>query len=329
MKNRDIRIAFIVMICASVIIVPICFFLNIFSGVLSLILAISMISAFGVFVRNRQAKIDELNSYLSLVCSGDYSLDIDDNEEGELSILKNNLYKVVVMLRTSNEALQNDKKYLSDSIADISHQLKTPMTSMMVMADLIKEESNEDRRGEFVSIIENQLNRMKWLVLTLLKLSKLDAGVIDMSRSDVSVCELVNEAIKPFELAMELKNIEYKSSISDFVLNIDRNWTIEAMQNIIKNCIEHTENGELSIATRDTNTYFEIEISDNGCGIAMDDLPHIFERFYHGKNSSSESVGIGLALSKEILTKQNATIDVTSTEGDGTSFSIKFYKSIV
>lgn len=329
MRNKEYKIALAIMILVSVLLVIISFAINVFAGVISLAMAIALVSIFVVYQSKRLKQIEALNDYLSLVCSGDYSLDIDDNEEGELSILKNNLYKVVVMLRSSNEALQNDKVFLADSIADISHQLKTPMTSVMMMNDIIRNEDNPAKRNEFVSIVDSQLERMKWLILTLLKISKLDANVVDFSTDNIGASSLVDEAVKPFALTTELKGVSIHNRCDDYVLTLDKNWTCEALQNIIKNCIEHTDNGEIIISSADTNTYYEISISDSGTGISAGDLPHIFERFYHGKNSSSESVGIGLALSKQILTKQNATIDVTSTEGIGTTFTIKFYKSII
>lgn len=280
--------------------------------------------------RNRIREIEKLNNYLSAVCSGDYSLDIASNAEGELSILKNNLYKVVVHLRTSNEALQNDKIYLADSLADISHQLKTPLTSMMMMSELIKNEQNGEKRREFIEITENQLDKMKWLITTLLKISKLDAGTADFAENDVEISDVIDDALRQFSIIIDIKNIDILRETGSFRFRGDRTWSAEAVGNIVKNCIEHIpDGGIISFETDLTNIYDELIIKDNGCGIAEEDLPHIFERFYHGKNASSESVGIGLALAKEIFQKQRAGIEVESTVGEGTLFRIRFYKSIV
>ncbi len=253
-----------------------------------------------------------------------------DNTEGELSILQNNLLKVISQLKTQNEVIAADKTYLADSLADISHQLKTPLTSMLVVSELLENETDADKRKEFTDIINIQCKKMSWLIQTLLKLSKLDAGTIEIGTDEIEIRDVIDESLKPFLLTLDLRNITVEKNTSDFTFTGDRAWSAEALQNIIKNCIEHTpDGGALSIRTDETTVFSRIVISDNGCGIAKEDLPHVFERFYHGKNSSAESVGIGLALSKTILNKENASVTVKSTEGEGTEFEIKFYKSVV
>ncbi len=317
-------------IAVTVVLSGVCLYIEPLCTVICLVLGTAVICAFICFTKSRYNKLNELNNYLSLVCAGNFDLDIADNTEGELSILKNNLYKVIVLLRSQNELLKKDKVYLADSLADISHQLKTPLTSMMVMTDLLKNESNADKKKEFIEIMENQLDKMKWLITNLLKLSKLDAGTVDFKYEEFSVKNSLEQSIKPFLLAMDLKGISYVDCAEDFTVNGDSKWTAEAFENIIKNCIEHTDNGgELVISTENTNLYDSVIIRDNGCGIAKEDLPHIFERFYHGKNSSSDSVGIGLALSKAVFERENGKITVTSEIGKGSQFEIKFYKAIV
>lgn len=330
MRNKEFTLPIIIGSVITIIISTTAFCTNIIWGALCLALGVSLIVVFVVYTKKRYRKINELDMYLSRVVDGDFNMNIDDNTEGELSILKNNLFKVITMLKASNEAVTNDKIYLVDSLADISHQLKTPLTSMMVITDLLKDEQNNDKRNEFVDIIENQCEKMKWLISTLLKLSKLDAGTAEFNTTNLEIGDIVEKCLEPFALTLDLRNIEFVKSIKPFEFNGDRNWNIEAIQNIIKNCIEHTDdNGRLMISTDVTPLYNLLVIEDNGCGIAKEDLPHIFERFYHGKNASSDSVGIGLALSKEILKKQNATINVCSEEGIGTKFEIRFYKSII
>lgn len=330
MRNREYILMLAVASASSVIASIAMFIINIWCGLICVVLSIALILIFIIYTNARYRKIKELNDYLSMVCAGNYSLNINENTEGELSILKNNLYKVVVMLQSSNEALKNDKLYLADSLADISHQLKTPLTSMMVMTDLIKNEENPQNRGKFVDIIESQLDKMKWLISTLLKLSKLDADTADFNMVSLNIDDIVDSCLNTFELSLELKGITVNRSTNGFEFVGDRNWSIEAIENIIKNCIEHTENGGvIGINASSTNVYNQLVISDNGCGIDNEDLPHIFERFYHGKNSNNDSVGIGLALSKEILSKEKASIEVESENQVGTRFVIKFYKSIV
>ena len=264
------------------------------------------------------------------MCSGNFDLDIMDNSEGEMSILKNNLYKIMTLLKTQNEQLNTDKLYLANSLADISHQLKTPLTSMMVMSDLLKDEKDEGKRNEFLSIIETQLDKMKWLITNLLKISKLDAGATEFKHEKFNIAPILEKSLKQFYVTCDVREIEIVNEINDFEFVGDENWTGEAIENIIKNCIEHTNNnGKLRFFSQKTNVYNSLFIQDNGCGITKEDLPHIFERFYHGKNSSSESVGIGLALAKTVLEKEKGDIIVNSELGKGSIFELRFYKTIV
>lgn len=330
MINKDIKIIILVGVLITTIASIICLFINPICAVICLILGITIITIFTICTKKRIEKINELNNYLSLVCAGKFDLDIPDNSEGELSILKNNLYKVITLLRTQNELLIKDKTYLADSLADISHQLKTPLTSMMVMTDLLKDESQSQNRDKFLSIIETQLNKMKWLITNLLKLSKLDAGTAEFKKEPFSIKSVIEQSLKPFLITFDLKNIRLINNAENFSVNGDESWTVEAFENIIKNCTEHMgTNSTLEINTKINSVYDSIFIADNGCGIAEDDLPHIFERFYHGKNSSKDSVGIGLALAKTIFDKEKAVISVKSEENKGTEFEIRFYKSIV
>lgn len=278
----------------------------------------------------RFRRLRELNDYLSRICSGVYDLELGANKEGELSILQNNLYKVTVLLRTQNEQLQKDKVLLSESLADISHQFKTPLTSMMVMTELLESEEDPVKRREFLSVIGTQLQKMEWLITTLLKLSRLDAGAVEFAKEYFSAQDMLKASIDPFLVTMDLADISYKISGSDFRIKGDKSWTEEACGNIIKNSIEHmSAGGQLCITTQETSLFGEIIIRDTGSGISEEDLPHIFERFYQGSDSSPESIGIGLALSKAIFEKQRAKIEVSSKLGYGSEFRIRFYKTIV
>lgn len=330
MKNYDsyktlaITVSLSIIVCAAIMLV------NLLCGISALVLCIVLNIIFFLNNKKRYDKINELNNYLSLVCSGNYDLDIDDNTEGELSILKNNLYKVIVLLRSSNEAVKKEKLSLSDSLADISHQLKTPLTSLMVMADLLKDEKDSEKRLGFIEIMENQLDKMNWLISTLLKLSKLDAGTAGFNIGMLKISSIIAESLKPFIVSAGLKNITIKTNINDFTFSGDENWCAQAFENIIKNCLEHTQNGgEIEITASKNPIYNEIIISDNGCGIPPEELPHIFERFYHGKNTEKESVGIGLAFSKAVINSFGGIIDAQSEVGTGTKFIIRFYNAVV
>ncbi len=300
------------------------------AGIMLFVTGAVLLAVFFYYTKKRYRWLEELNDYLVKILSGDNAPDILNQEESELSILANNIYKAATTLKFQNEILSDDKKQLAQAIADISHQLKTPLTSMMVMNDLLSGEEDSSKRREFLQTQSAQLSRMNWLIQTLLKLSKLDAGTIELKHEMVSAKELLSEVLKPFEIQFELRGIIYKQDVADMSFSCDKNWTVEALQNIVKNCIEHMDDGgELEITATDTALFGGITIKDTGCGIAEADLPHIFERFYKGKNAGKDSVGIGLALTKAIIEDQHGEISVKSTEGVGSTFEIKLYKTIV
>lgn len=330
MINKDAKLTIIAGTLLTLVLAVVCFVLNKIAGIICLVLGLVLTGVYFYNLKKRNDKINELNNYLSLMCSGNFDLKINDNSEGEISILKNNLYKIMTLLKSQNDELEKEKVYLADSIADISHQLKTPLTSMMVMSDLLLDETNENKRKEFLSIITAQLDKMKWLITNLLKISKLDAGTTQLKREEVSINDVLSQSLKPFSVTLDVRQIKVINTVEDFIFNGDDNWTSEAVENIIKNCIEHTDDGgTLSFYTQKTNVYNSLFIVDNGCGITEEDLPHIFERFYHGENSSSESVGIGLALAKTVLEKEKGDIIVSSKVGEGSKFEVRFYKTIV
>ena len=331
LKNKDYRrmimAAAVLTVAASVC--EYCFY-GMAAIIVPIILGTALSLIFVLAERRRYQDIAGLNSYLEKVLAGGEAPNILDQEEGELSILMTNIYKVTTTLKYQKELLANDKKALADAIADISHQLKTPLTSMIVMNDLLKTEDNKERQAEFLDTQSKQLDRMNWLIQTLLKLSKIDAGTISMKTEEVGSDALMTEVIKPFEIQMELKNIGYLHEGENLKIRCDRNWTCEALQNIVKNCIEHMGSGDsLKISVDETNIYSQIRIEDTGSGIPKEDLPHIFERFYKGRNSGKDSVGIGLALAKTIISGQHGDITAESEEGVGSRFYIRFYKTII
>ena len=331
MNNREYQNTILI----SVIIILLAFsigsiLIDIKAGILVLLSGTILLLLFVVYLKNRHRYISDLNDYLVKVLSGAQAPEITSQEEGELSVLRTNIYKAATMLKTQNEQLKNDKTQLAIALADISHQLKTPLTSMMVMNDLLLDETDEAKREELLKTQSAQLDRMNWLIQTLLKISKLDAGTIELKKTEVPFSRLIEETIRPFLVQMDVRNITCRRDISEKTISCDFNWTVEALQNIIKNCIEHMDDGgTLSIETKDTNLFGEITITDDGCGIPTEDLPHIFERFYKGKNAAKDSVGIGLALSKRILQGEHGEIIVHSEEGNGTSFVIRVYKTII
>lgn len=331
LRNKEVKrfSAGVLILSAALVIAG--FMNSVEAGVLVLITAFLLCLAFFAFTIYRYRQIRKLSDYLRRICAGEHSLDIRDNVEGELSILKNEIYKVTLMLSEYNKQLQHEKLRLSEHMADISHQLKTPLTSMMVLADLLGNRGlPPEKRHEFTVRISSQLKRIEWLVSSLLKMARLDAGVIKMKREEVNVRTLIENALKTLLIPMEIKEITCSVTGEDKVLICDLQWTTEAIINILKNCIEHTQkHDKIEITAEDNPIYFEIRISDNGPGIAKEDLPHIFTRFYKGKNASPDSVGIGLAMAKSIIKEQNGDITVKSREGSGTTFFIRLYKAAI
>ncbi|MBS4214313.1 sensor histidine kinase [Neobacillus rhizophilus] len=333
LRNREVQILLGILLLISVIGFSLtAIFVSMPAAFLVLAVSVLLISCTLIFTKWRYKEIDKLSGYLQQISNGHFQLDVRDNYEGELSILKSQIYKVTTKLSEQGAVLQEDKAKLTNAISDISHQLKTPLTSMMVMGDLLCDKRLDDtKRAEFTRNFQVQLERMEWLVSSLLKLSKIDAGTISFKKEKVLVAPLIQKAVEPLLIPMDIKmqtlsvtSDEQASFIGDF------NWTAEALINIIKNCVEHTsEGGEINISFSENALFTEITISDNGKGIAKEDLPYIFKRFYKGKNASDDSVGIGLAMAHSIVTSQQGDIVVKSNKGVGTTFQMKFYKQVI
>lgn len=289
-------------------------------------------SCYLAFTAWRYREILKLSGYLRRISSGDYTLDVRNNHEGELSILRNEIYKVTMRLSEHGALLQEDKIRLTDAISDISHQLKTPLTSMMVMADLL---SNDElpavKRAEFTNNIRLQLERIEWLISSLLKLSKLDAGTVPFKKEPVRVKELIHKALEPVAIPIDIREQTVTVHGDDKSMFLgDSKWTAEAMINILKNAVEHTPvGGRIAIQYEENPLFTEILISDTGKGISREDLPYIFRRFYRGKNAGEGSIGIGLAMAHSIITSQQGDIEVKSEPDSGTRFRIKFYKQTI
>jgi signal transduction histidine kinase len=285
------------------------------------------------YLKRRDKKIKQITKYINEIKNKKYELNIDENSEDELSNLKNELYKITIMLKEESEISKKDKENLKVSVEDISHQLKTPLTSITIMLDNLKENPNmdENTKQKFIFEISKQIDWINWLVISMLKLSKLDANVVQFYDEKINLNKFITEIVKNLEIPIEIKNqniIINGDNEADFVG--DYKWQQEAVTNIIKNCIEHNkENGTINIKYEENNLFTKISIKDEGIGIEKEDLKHIFERFYKGKNSTENSVGIGLSLSKNIIEKNNGTIICKSEIGKGTEFIIKYMKKMV
>lgn len=283
-----------------------------------------------IYTNKRDKSLRSINKYLDKVNNGNYELKIEDNGEDEISRLRNELYKTTILLRESAENSEKEKTNLSNSLADISHQLKTPLTSIRIMLDNIEENPNMDEktRNEFIEEISRQIDWISSLVVSLLKLAKFDAGSIVMQDKDINVKKLIDNVINNLAIMIDIKNIKIDEKIDeDVILRADYNWQLEALTNIIKNCIEHSkEDSSIKIEVENNSIFVKIKITDEGEGIAKEDISHIFERFYKSKQVSENSIGIGLSLAKTIIEKENGYIKVDSELGKGTTFEIKYLK---
>ncbi len=302
--------------------------------IISLIIIITfdslIILIFYLYDKNKSKKIKEITKMISKINNRQFDIDINDFNEGELSILKNEISKTTTMLRQVADNSVKDKLNLKDSLGDISHQLKTPLTSITIMIDNILDspDMDEKTRKKFLINIKREILNINFLVMSLLKLSKFDANVVKFNKESVYLKDIIIESIKNVSMIKELKNITIKVSGDDNIkLLCDFKWQVESITNILKNSIEHTsEYGTVEVNYSENKLYTRILIKDNGKGINSDDLPHIFDRFYKGKNGSDDSFGIGLSLSKTIIEKEGGSITVKSTPNIGTIFTIKYLK---
>ena len=284
-----------------------------------------------IIINNDKMKEKEINEVIKIIeeiNNKNYSFKMKDINEEDLSLLKNEIYKTTIMLNEISEISKKDKKELEESLEDISHQLKTPLTSILIMIDTLLDDEDMDQntREDFLRNMKREVMNINFLVKSILKLSRLDTNTVKFISKKESVKEIINEAILNVSLLSDLKNVKIETNLSDSFIICDYKWQIEALTNILKNSIEHSyENNKVLIESSENNAYVKITIKDFGSGIAKEDINHIFERFYKGKDSDYDSIGIGLALSKSIIEKQNGKISVESSD-DGTTFTIKYFK---
>lgn len=278
--------------------------------------------------KKMQKDIDKLTKYLKKINGGIYDLSVIDNKESQLSILKNEIYTTTVMLKELAGRELEDKRKLKDSLSNISHQLKTPLTSISLMLDNISNpDIDEQIKKDFLLDCHRQIDNLNFLIISMLKLSRFDACVVELVKEDINIKELIVNSLKNLEIMRELKNINiHVKGQSSIKIIGDYKWELEAFSNIIKNAIEYTEeNKNIYILFTDNSLYTTIKIIDEGPGLDKDEQKHIFERFYKGPNSSSNNFGIGLSLAKEIINYDGGKIRVESEKNKGTTFIIDFY----
>ena len=314
-----------------------------FGGAVTL-LAFSLGVPFGVFTlavcggflliqilnwRARYRKLSDLAADIDKILHGSEAVSLNRYGEGEIAVLQSEIQKMTVRLREQKQRLQDDKIYLADSIADISHQIRTPLTAINLLVEFLSEpDLSEERRIHLTRELFDLLGRIDWLITTLLKISKLDAGTVQFKAEPVTARDLIGRAASPLLVPMELRGQTFTVDAEGSV-TCDLGWTGEALGNVIKNCMEHTpDGGTVSVTAKETGLFTEITVTDTGHGIAKEDLPHVFERFYKGKNSDEKSFGIGLALARMIVTGQNGTVKAENGE-TGAKFTFRFYKGTV
>lgn len=297
-------------------------------SVVLIIFAVSSLFLFFLYTKKRYRKISELSDAIDKILHGEDILKIEKLQEGELSVLETQLEKMFIRLKEHRDLLKKEKRFLADSIADISHQLRTPLTSINLILSLLSDENIEDsRRTELLRELSSQITATDKLVTTLLKISKLDAGTIEFKFQQIILDELIKGAAEPLLILMDIKNISLDIKTNGLIIIGDSLWLTEAFSNIIKNAVEHTpENGRICISASDNPIYTEITLRDNGAGFCNEDIPHIFERFYKGKNTSKDSFGIGLNLAKTVITSSNGTIKAENAPEGGAVFTVKLYK---
>ena len=283
-----------------------------------------------LYLRKRDKKIKQITNYINQIKNKKYDLNIEENTEDELSNLKNELYKITIMLKEESEISKKDKENLKMSVEDISHQLKTPLTSITIMLDNLKDNPNmeEKTKQKFIFEISKQVEWINWLVISMLKLSKLDANVVQFYDEKINLKKFIGEIIKNLEIPIEVKNQKIIIDGDENVSFIgDYKWQQEAITNIIKNCIEHNENnGTIYINYEENSLFTKITIRDEGEGIPKEDLKHIFERFYRVDKARTREMGgtgLGLSIAKEILDRNNGTIDIKSKLNEGTEVVIR------
>lgn len=327
-RNEEIKKQIIIYVIFNTIVFLGALFINIICSIYIILvcLVIEFISLF--FTKKRYNDISELTYKIDKILHNNDYTNFDVNKEGELAVLNSEIYKMTVRLREQTERLENEKNYLKDYLADISHQIRTPMTSINIMISrLSRQELTFEDRLKMIKEISKLLTRIEWLITALLKVAQLESDTVKLKKEKTNVEEVVNKSLEPLKIQAEIKNIKMKLKIEKNTnYKGDYYWSVEAISNIIKNCIEHSENGGIIEIISETNPiYTEIIITDEGKGICKEDLPHLFERFYRGNNSGSESIGIGLYLTKMIVSKQNGVITAKNRENKGAEFNIKFF----
>lgn len=328
LRNREFRQFASLFTLLAAVAVTLGFIINTEAGILAVASAAAFGTAFFVFTRARYKSIARISHQIDLVLHNADHLYIGESDEGELSILHSEITKMLLRMREQNDALKKEKVHLADSLADIAHQLRTPLTSANLILSLLENNPDENQRKAFVRETEELLVRMDWLLTSLLKISRLDAGIVVFQSEQIDADNLISSALRPLLIPMELHNISAQIDVpKGSIIQGDSGWLSEAIQNILKNCMESAgDNGQIAIVCEDNPLFTEISIHDSGAGFEEEDLPCLFDRFYRGKKAGATGYGIGLALCKMIITRQGGAITAKNHAQGGAMFFIRFPK---
>ena len=330
LRNDDVRKEYLITLVLSIIVTIILYqAIGVYAWVV-FVLGLCLIGIHTYFLYRRYQAIADMSLSIDQVLHGSAG-NITHQYEGELSILNDEISKMILKLNEQSELLLKDKIHLTDAIADIFHQMRTPLTSINLSLSLLNDETlSKEKELYYKRDMKKQLDKLQWLIETLLKMSKIDAKTAIFQRQSIAVKDILEKSLQPFLIPMELKNQTCDITCMNEKLFVDEHWTIEAFSNLIKNAMEHTpDGGRIQITVSENPLYTQLLIIDDGEGIAKEDIPFMFERFYKGKNAKPESVGIGLAFARMIITAQDGTISVKNNVDKGACFTVRFYKQIV
>ena len=334
MRNKEIRQAVLWFLSMTLILTTTGYTISPLSGVLVFVMAGLSGTLFFVITRKRYRRIARLSEQIDRVLHNDERLKIGEAEEGELSILHSEIVKMTLRIREQNEALRNEKEHLADSLADVAHQLRTPLTSVNIILSLVEKDTDQKNQKALLREAGALLEQTDFLLTSLLKLSRLDAKIVVFQKEQIKVKDLLSAALRPLFVSMDLHDIRVRTDIpEEAAVSGDLKWLAEAFRNIIKNSIESVgDNGQIEITCENNPLFTEIIIHDDGAGFSEEDLPYLFERFYQGKYKEEDSenagritgYGIGLALCRTIIMEQGGTISAKNHPQGGAVFQIRF-----
>ena len=331
LRNTEIMSSFVIYVILSLVVLVGEYFYDRKLMLPTFFLCIAFTALHLNVINIRYKRISKLSADIDKILHGDENIQFENYSEGDIGLLQSEIYKMTVRLREQQSKLMDDKVYLADLLADISHQIRTPLTSINILVSMLSEpDLTYEKREQLVHKLYGLLSRIDWLITALLKMSKLDAGTIKFHSENVTMKELLEKACMPVRVPIELRGQELIIEAEGDVC-CDVAWSCEAIGNIVKNCMEHTpDSGTIRVCGKKNALFSEIVITDSGSGISDEDLPHIFERFYKGRASEDKGgFGIGLALARMIVTEQNGTLKAENASGGGAMFTMRFYESTI